>query len=389
MNSALWNKKATWQMEGGPMDGHVVIAPDKFKGSLTAAEAAEAISVGLKRADPALTTVQCPVADGGDGTLGTVLAAGFQRIPVYAKGPTGQVVQTAYARSGKTAVVEMAEVCGLQRLPGGQPAPMTASSHGLGQVVAQALDHGCRDIIIGVGGSASTDGGAGFLTALGAVVRDQDGVRLPAGTPVGEAAYLDLTPLHPDIACAAFTLASDVDNPLCGPLGAATVYAPQKGASPDQVVELDRGLRHWADIVERAAKADYRTAAGAGAAGGVGFAALAVLGAQMQPGIDVIIDRIELTRNLVGARAVVTGEGSLDRQSLRGKAAIGVRRRASAHGVPTFAVAGVSALTPAEVREAGFAGVYALSDVEPDTARSMSHAAELLAAVSERLARRL
>ena len=159
------------------MAGHVVIAPDKFKGSLTAAEAAHAISVGLKRGDPTLTTVQCPVADGGDGTLGTVLAAGFERIPVYAKGPTGQIVQTAYGRSGKTAVVEMAEICGLQRLPGGVPAPMTASSHGLGAVVAQALDHGCRDIIIGVGGSASTDGGAGFLTALGATVRDQDGSR--------------------------------------------------------------------------------------------------------------------------------------------------------------------------------------------------------------------
>jgi glycerate 2-kinase len=376
-------------MDGGLMSGHVVIAPDKFKGSLTAAEAADAISVGLKRGDPALTTVCCPVADGGDGTLGTVLAAGFERIPVYAKGPTGEVIRTAYARSGKTAVVEMAEICGLQRLPGGQPAPMTASSYGLGAVVVQALDHGCRDIIVGVGGSASTDGGAGFLTALGAIVRDQHGVRLPSGTPIGNAAHLDLSALHPDIACAAFTLASDVDNPLYGPLGAASVYAPQKGASPDQVVELDRALRRWADIVERETKVDYRTAAGAGAAGGVGFAALAVLGAQMQPGIDVIIDRIELARNLVGARAVVTGEGSLDRQSLRGKAAIGVRRRASAHGVPTFAVAGVSALTPAEVREAGFAGVYALSDVEPDPARSMSHAAELLAMVSERLARRL
>src|SRR5262245_46666592 len=152
------------------MAGHVVIAPDKFKGSLTAAEAAYAISVGLKRGDPTLTTVQCPVADGGDGTLGTVLAAGFERIPVYAKGPTGRIVRTAYGRSGKTAVVEMAEICGLQRLPGGVPAPMTASSHGLGAVVAQALDHGCRDIIIGVGGSASTDGGAGLLTALGATV---------------------------------------------------------------------------------------------------------------------------------------------------------------------------------------------------------------------------
>ena len=316
------------------MAGHVVIAPDKFKGSLTAAEAAHAISVGLERGDPTLTTVQCPVADGGDGTLGTVLAAGFERIPVYAKGPTGQIVQTAYGRSGKTAVVEMAEICGLQRLPRGVPAPMTASSHGLGAVVAQALDHGCRDIIIGVGGSASTDGGAGFLAALGATVRAQDGSRIdPSGQGIGSAAQLDLTGLHPEIACASFTLASDVDNPLYGPLGAASVYAPQKGANPDQVIDLDRSLRRWADVVERETKTDYRTAAGAGAAGGVGFAALAVLRAQMQPGIDVILDRIELDRHLQTASAVVTGEGSLDRQSLRGKAAVGVCRRAGGYGV--------------------------------------------------------
>jgi glycerate kinase len=377
-------------MKGGPMAGHVVIAPDKFKGSLTAEEAADAISVGLKRGDPTLTTVRCPVADGGEGTLGTVLAAGFKRVPVYAKGPTGQVVHTAYARNGRTAVVEMAEICGLQRLPGGAPAPMTASSHGLGAVVAQALDHGCRDIIIGIGGSASTDGGAGFLAALGATVRDRDGGRIdPAAQGIGGAAELDLTALHPDIACAAFTLASDVDNPLYGPLGAASVYAPQKGADPDQVVELDQSLRRWADVVERKTRTDFSTAAGAGAAGGVGFAALAVLRATMQPGIDVIVDRIELDKQLRGARAVVTGEGSLDRQSLRGKAAVGVCRRASAHGVPTFAVAGVSALTSAEVYEAGFADVYALSDLEPDRARSMSRAAELLAETSEALAQRL
>jgi glycerate kinase len=372
------------------MGGHVVLAPDKFKGSLTAAEAAHAMSVGLKRGDPTLTTVQCPVADGGDGTLGTVLAAGFERIAVYAKGPTGQVVHTAYARSGKTAVIEMAEICGLQRLPGAVPAPMTASSHGLGAVVAQALDHGCRDIIIGVGGSASTDGGAGFLTALGATVRDQYGSRLdPLGTPIGGAAHLDVTALHPDIACASFTLAVDVDNPLYGPLGAARVYAPQKGANPEQVTELDGALRRWADVVERETKTDYRAAAGAGAAGGVGFAALAVLRAQMQPGIDVILDRIDLDSHLQGACAVVTGEGSLDRQSLRGKAAVGVCRRASAYGVPTFAVAGISALDPREARAAGFAGVYALSDLEPDLARSMSQAADLLARASEQLARRL
>ena len=221
-------------------------------------------------------------------------------------------------------------------------------------------------------------------------MRDQNGARLdPSGATIATAAQLDLTGLHPEIASASFTLAVDVDNPFYGPLGAASVYAPQKGASPDQVIQLDRALRERADVVERETKTDHRTAAGAGAAGGVGFAALAVLRAQMQPGIDVILDRIELDKHLQGACAVVTGAGSLDREWLRGKAAVGVCRRASAYGVPTFAVAGVSALAPSEARVAGFAGVYALSDLEPDRARSMSQAAELLAGVSETLARRL
>jgi glycerate 2-kinase len=344
--------------------------------------------LGVKRANPELTTVECPVADGGDGTLDTAVAAGFERVPVYAAGPTGQVVLTAYARSGKTAVVEMAEICGLQRLPGGIAAPVTASSYGLGQVVGQALEYGCRDIVIGVGGSASTDGGAGFLAALGAIARDEHGSRLDrGGRYIFNAEQLDLTGLHPEIASAAFTIAVDVDNPLYGPLGAAHVYAPQKGADPLQVIELDGALRVWADVVERATGNDCRTAAGAGAAGGVGFAAMAVLGAQMRAGIEVILDLIELDKHLLGACAAMTGEGSLDHQSLRGKAAVGVSRRAGAHGVPTFAVAGVSTLDPVEVDTAGLAGVYALSDLEPDRQRSISRAGELLTLATERLTR--
>jgi glycerate kinase len=370
------------------MGRRVVIAPDKFKGSLTAEQAARAMTLGVQRADPELATVECPVADGGDGTLDTAVAAGFERIPVYAAGPTGQVVLTAYARSGKTAVVEMAEICGLQRLPGGAPAPVTASSYGLGQVVGQALDHGCSDVVIGVGGSASTDGGAGFLAALGAIARDEHGARLDRdGRYMGNVAQLDLTGLHPEIASATVTIAVDVDNPLYGPSGAAHVYAPQKGADPREVNELDGALRVWADVVERATGNDYRTAAGAGAAGGVGFAAMAVLGARMRSGIEVILDLIELDRHLLGACAAITGEGSLDNQSLRGKAAVGVSRRAGAHGIPTFAVAGVSTLEPVDVETAGLAGVYALSDLEPDRQRSISRAAELLATATERLTR--
>jgi glycerate kinase len=346
------------------------------------------MSLGVKRADPTLTTVECPVADGGDGTLETVVGAGFTRIPVYAPGPTGQIGLTAYARSGETAVVEMAEICGLQRLPGGTPAPASASSYGLGAVVAQALDHGCRDVIIGVGGSASTDGGAGFLAALGAVARDQHGSRLGlGGLRIGDAAQLDLAGLHAEIPSATFTIAVDVDNPLYGPSGAANVYAPQKGADPHEVNGLDRALRVWADVVERETKTDCRTAAGAGAAGGVGFAALAVLGARMRPGIEVILDLVELDKHLVGACAAVTGEGSLDHQSLRGKAAVGICRRAGAHGVPTYAVAGVSTLAAAEAATAGLAGIYALSDLEPDRLQSISRAGELLALATERMTR--
>jgi glycerate kinase len=371
-----------------PRGGHVVIAPDKFKGSLTAREAAQAMTLGVKRADPAMRTVECPVADGGDGTLDTVIAAGFERVPVYAMGPTGQLLLTAFARQGDTAMVEMAEVCGLQRLPGAALAPLTASSYGLGAVVAQALDRGCRDIVIGVGGSASTDGGAGFLAALGAVALNEDGSRLgPGGQPLRYCAHLDLTGLRRDIATATFTIAADVDNPLYGPLGAAHVYAPQKGANAEQVTELDLALRSWADVVEGSTNTEFRDAAGAGAAGGVGFAAMSVLGARMRPGIELILDLVDLDKHLVGARAAITGEGSLDHQSLRGKAAVGVSRRAGAHGIPTYAVAGVSTLPPAAARAAGLMGVYTLSEVEPDRRRCIERASELLTVATERLTR--
>lgn len=368
-------------------DGHVVIAPDKFKGSLTAQQAAKAIAMGVRRADPGLRTVECPVADGGDGTLDTVLAAGFERVPCYAIGPTGHLSLTSYARRGDTAVVELAEICGLQRLPGAEPAPMTATSYGLGAVVGQALDQGCRDIVIGVGGSASTDGGAGFLAALGAAAFDASGARLgPGGRGLGQCAYLELAGLRPELHDATITVAADVDNPLFGPSGAAYVYAPQKGASPDQVAQLDGALRSWADVVERATDATGAHAwPGAGAAGGMGFAAMAVLGARLSPGIDLILDLVGLDEHLAGARLAITGEGSLDDQSLRGKAAVGVSRRAGAHGVPTYAVAGVSTLSDTQTRAAGLTAVHTLVELEPDRRRCIEGAAELLAVATERL----
>ncbi|OBA60224.1 glycerate kinase [Mycobacterium sp. 1100029.7] len=370
------------------MRGNIVLAPDKFKGSLTAEQAARAMADGVCRADPALTPVICAVADGGEGTLDAVLAAGFEKVDARACGPTGATQDSGYARKGSQAVVEMADICGLQRLPAGTPEPLTASSYGLGSVIGQALDDGCSDIVITVGGSASTDGGAGMLTALGAEILDRRGNPVAlGGAGLADAVHLDLRRLHPGLRTAAITLAADVDSPLCGPLGAAEVYGPQKGVQADQIRALDRGLHRWADLVETAVGADYRDAPGAGAAGGVGFAALAVLRAQMKPGIDMILDLVELDRKLVGATMVITGEGSLDSQSLRGKAPVGVSRCARPHGIPTFAIAGVSALTSAQVRTAGFGAVRTLHELEPDLARCTENAAELVALVTEGLIR--
>lgn len=200
-------------------------------------------------------------------------------------------------------------------------------------------------------------------------------------------AHLDLSRLHPHLGEATVTLAADVDSPLCGPLGAAAVYGPQKGVLAEQVAELDHGLTRWADLVETAVGADCRDAPGAGAAGGVGFAAVAVLRARMRPGIAMILDLVELDRKLLGARMVITGEGSLDGQSLRGKAPVGVSRYAHAHGIPTFAVAGVSTLTGVQARAAGFGAVRTLNEVEPDLSRCTKYAATLVALVTERLVR--
>ncbi|NHU49270.1 glycerate kinase [Rhodococcus sp. A14] len=369
------------------MTRHILVAPDKFKGSLSATDAADAITRGLQQFDPAIRTIECPIADGGEGTLAAAVAAGFERIAVDAPGPTGRRVSTAYARRGTTAVIEMADVVGLQRLPGGARRPMTASSRGLGHVLARALDDGCRHIVLGIGGSASTDGGAGFLQALGAELLDEHGGPLvDGGRALLGARTLDVAALHPGLAEATIVIASDVDNPLCGPAGAAAVYAPQKGASTAQVEELDAALEHWATLVETATGRDVRCTPGAGAAGGVGFAAMAVLDAELRSGIDLILDMVGLDRHLHEAIAVITGEGSLDRQSLHGKAPVGVRFRATAHGVPAYAIVGVSKLTPEEEAAAQFAAIYSLHDREPDITRSITGAGHLLTAIAQDLA---
>ncbi len=365
----------------------VVIASDKFKGSLTAAEVARAVGEGIRRVVPDAEVRDVPVADGGDGTLAAAVAAGYTEVPVTAAGPTGEPVDTCYARRDDVAVVESADVSGLVRLPGGRLAPTTATSRGTGEVIGAAVRAGCRRVVLGIGGSACTDGGAGLVQALGARLLDGNGGDLgDGGGCLPALASVDLSGLRELMAGVRVTVACDVDNPLTGPTGAAAVYGPQKGADPDQVAALDAALRHLADRVAEATGRDHRDDPGAGAAGGIGFAALAMLDAELRPGIDLVLDLVGFHDRLEGADLVVTGEGALDVQTLHGKAPAGVAAAARERGIPVVAVCGRNSLDRDQLRAAGIRAAYALTDIEPDVQRCISEGASLLPALGARIA---
>ncbi|WP_308011922.1 glycerate kinase [Actinacidiphila acidipaludis] len=363
----------------------VLIAADKFKGSLTAVEVAAHVEAGLRSVVPALSVESLPVADGGDGTVDAAVAAGFERRTVTVTGPLGTPVEAVYALRGDTAVVEMAEASGLRHLPPGVFAPLTATTYGTGELLRAALDAGARTIVLGVGGSATTDGGAGMLTALGARLLDASGQPVsPGGGPLAGLATADLGGLDPRLADTEIVLASDVDNPLLGPKGAAAVYGPQKGASPVDVEALDAALGRFAEALGDQRSVD---APGAGAAGGIGYGALAGLGATFRPGIEVLFEVLGFGPALERADLVITGEGSLDEQTLHGKAPVGVAQAARARGIPVLAVCGRLALSPETLQAAGIRRAYALTDLEPDLPRCIANAAELLEATAAVLAR--
>src|SRR6266568_3544033 len=306
--------------------GCVLIAPDKFKGTLTAAQVAAHVAAGLGRACPGLTTALVPVADGGDGTVDAAEAAGFRRVEIGVRGPTGKPLTASFALLDGTAVIESAQACGLTRLPGGAAAPLTATSRGVGELILAAVRMRAKRIVLGLGGVACTDGGAGLVTALGGRLLDASGTELsPGGAELARLDHIDVSRLR-DLSGTGTEViaATDVDNPLLGPRGAAAVYAPQKGASADDVAVLEDGLTRWADVAEQALGFRKRDEPGAGAAGGLGFAALGFLGAVMQPGIDLMLDLLSFGSHLPGARLVITGEGALDHQTLHGKAPAGV-----------------------------------------------------------------
>jgi glycerate 2-kinase len=385
--------------------GHILLAPDKFKGSLSAAQVAAHLAAGIRRACPDAPLALAPVADGGDGTVDAAVAAGYRRVEATVRGPGTEPVTASFAFRDRTAVIEAAEACGLRRLPAGRPLPLTATSAGVGELISAAAGMGARRIVLGIGGVATTDGGAGLAQALGGRLLDGSGNELgPGGAALRSVRTLHLpgTPL-PVVDGVEVLVASDVDNPLLGPHGAAAVYAPQKGASPADVAVLEQGLSRWAEVAEKALGSGapavmdvkeegawagrLRDAPGAGAAGGLGFAALAFLHAAIRPGIDLLLDLTGFARKLRGARLVITGEGSLDEQTLHGKAPAGVARAAAAAGVPVIAVSGVRSLTAGQLRAAHLSAAYALADIEPDARRCIAEAGPLVEKIAERLTR--
>ncbi|WP_107765646.1 glycerate kinase [Nocardioides terrigena] len=364
----------------------VLLAPDKFKGSLDAAAVARHLAEGIRSADAGVVVLTCPIADGGEGTVSAAIAAGWDPRTTTVEGPTGRPVFATYAVRGTCAIVELAESSGLHRLPYDALAPWSASTYGLGQTINAAVAAGATTVVVGLGGSASTDGGSGLLQALGAVILDGEGHEIGRGARhLGRVGSIDLARAHALLGGVRLVAACDVTNPLLGRTGAAHVFGPQKGFAPDDLLAVEAGLHAFGQATARHLGRDLTEVDGAGAAGGAGHALLA-LGAEFRPGIDVVADVTGLHDHLAKADLVVVGEGRLDEQSLAGKGPLGVTRLAQASGVPAVAVVGRCDLTPTQLREVGLAHVMELQALQPDPSLSITQAPALLEDIGRRIA---
>ena len=378
-----------WGYNGDGMK--VVIAPQAFKGNLSAEEAAQAIARGVALADPAAQSTLTPVADGGDGTLDVLVeATGGQVFSSRVTGPLGEEVTSRWGAmgDGETALVEIALVSGLAMAPPRQRDPRIATSYGAGQLVRQALDQGYRRIIIGLGGSATNDGGAGMAQALGARFLDHEGLELPlGGSALARLATIDPSAIHPGLAEAEVIAATDVNNPLCGPSGASEVYGPQKGASPALVKELDQALAVYAEVLHRSLGKQVADVPGAGAAGGLGAGLMAFANATLQSGVDMVCQAVDLDGKLEGADLLITGEGRIDASTAFNKAPVGVAKRAKAKNVPVIALAGSLGAGYQEVYAHGIDAVVPICDRPMSFRESLGRTRELLCDAADRAVR--
>jgi glycerate 2-kinase len=371
----------------------IVLAPDSFKGSLTAREVCEAMETGIRRVLPDANVVQVPMADGGEGTMQSLVdATNSQSRTVKVNGPLGETVEAHYGilGDGQTAVIEMAEASGLILVPADKRDPLVTTTYGTGELIRSALDEGCRTFILAIGGSATNDGGAGMAQALGARLLDAAGEPIAfGGGALQQLQRVDVSQLDPRLADCSFTIASDVDNPLCGVSGASHVFGPQKGATPEVVLQLDRNLEHFASVLERDLGKQVKDLPGAGAAGGLGAGAVAFLHAVLQPGVDIVMEAAHLADNVQDADLVLSGEGQCDFQTAHGKTPFGVAKVAKQAGVPVILLAGsigqgVEALYPHGVKS-----VFSIVDRPMSLEQAFANGADLVANATERVIRLL
>ncbi|TKR55949.1 glycerate kinase [Allopusillimonas ginsengisoli] len=342
----------------------IIIAPDSFKESLSARAVAEAIAAGIQDAVPDAETVCVPMADGGEGSLDAVLAAtGGERRVLTVIDANGQPHEASWGWLGDgKAFIEMAAAAGLEQIPEAERRPLLATSYGVGQLIKKAVETGASQIAIGLGGSATNDGGAGLLQALGVRLLDEHGDELPVGgAALHRLARVCLDEVDPRLQQVRFDIAVDVDNPLCGPRGASAIFGPQKGASPQDVQVLDQALGHFADVCARQFEKDERNLPGMGAAGGLGFAIKTCFDAKFRPGVELIAELSRLAEAMVGADLVFTGEGKMDAQTVLGKTPVGVARLAAKQGIPVIALVGALGEGYEEVYSAGITAAFSLT----------------------------
>lgn len=366
----------------------ILISPDSFKGSLTAIRAAESIASGVRRAVPEAETTLIPLADGGEGTVEALVRATDGRIiRTPATDPLGNKIDSFFGilGDGETAVVEMAAASGLPLVPEDRRNPLVTTTFGAGELIRAALDAGCEKLILGIGGSATNDGGIGAIQALGGSFKGDSGREVGfGGGELARVRSIDLAGLDPRVRETAIVVACDVDNPLTGDRGASVVFGPQKGATPEMVAELDAGLRNLAKVIRRDVGVDVESLPGAGAAGGLGAAAVAFLGAQLKPGIEIVMEAAHFADRLKDADLVITGEGKIDAQTLRGKTIMGVLRAAKSAGVPVLALAGVVEPEGYELLDHGATAVVPIVTEPMSQEEALERAGELLSAAAER-----
>ncbi|MDP6127873.1 MAG: glycerate kinase [Dehalococcoidales bacterium] len=365
----------------------IVIAPQGFKGNLNSRQVGLAIENGIKRVLPGAETIVKPMADGGEGTAQTLVeATGGRLITTEATGPLSKPVSAQWGLLGDkaTAVIETAAASGLTLVPTEQLNPLSTTTYGTGELILAALDHGCRELIIGIGGSATNDGGAGMAQALGVQLLDSRGMAVPfGGAALAELEHVDVSRLDPRLANCKVLLACDVTNPLCGIEGASAVYGPQKGATPEMVSHLNAALSHYADVIYRDLGVDFRNDSGAGAAGGLGMGLMVFLKAEVMSGIGMVIRSTGLTKELEDADLVFTAEGRIDSQTVRGKTPVGIARKAKEFGLPVIALAGEVADGYQAVYQQGIDAVFSITPGPISLDQSLAQAEKLVANVAE------